>query len=163
MIFIVNSEPFAAVQFQNQLKSINNNSAEVYLSTEETEQNLYKHPDIILLDENLGLADLLYLTQSIKAYDASIQIIWICNPNSSDLKKMYRSYGVMQCLAKGEYFLERLSLTIIEARETLTRSKGRQNRIEHLRQNILNMATDQPAGTVQNENYKLKEAKFFLF
>lgn len=142
MIFIVNQDPFAAVQLQKQLKNTNDQFVEIYLSAEEAEQNLYKLPELILLDENLEFGNLLYITQSIKAYDASIQIVWLCSENSSELKKMYPSYGVLQCIPKGDYFLERLSLTIIEARQNISRSMHHQKRIEHLRNNILKASSD---------------------
>ena len=142
MIFIVNQDPFAAVQLQRQLKSTNDQFVEVYLSAEEAEQNLYKLPELILLDENLEFGNLLYITQSIKAYDASIQTVWLCSEDSSELKKMYPSYGVLQCIPKGDYFLERLSLTIIESRKNFSRTKHDQKRIEHLRNNILKPSSD---------------------
>lgn len=143
MIFLVNKDPFATLQLQNQLKEANIHAVEIYLSVNEAEQNLYKLPEVILLDENMELGNLLYLTQSIKAYDSSIQIIWICCESSSEIKKIFKSYGVMQCLTRGDYFLERLSLTIIEARETISRSKSRQKRIEKLRQDSLDLPTEE--------------------
>lgn len=158
MIFIVNQDPFGAVQLQKQLKNTNDQFVEIYLAAEEAEQNLYKLPELILLDENLGFGDLLYLTQSIKAYDASIHIVWLCSESSSELQKMYPSYGVTQCITKGEYFLERLSLTIFESRKTMSRSKHHQKRIEHLRNNQLNQSLDSPLEPAQFVHAKIGSA-----
>lgn len=136
MIFIVSTNPFGAVQLQSQLKSTNHQMVEVFLSAEEAEQNLYKLPDLILLDNSLELTDLLYLTQSVKSYDASIQILWLCNEDAFELKKMYKSYGVSHCLNKGEFLLEQVTLIAIEAREKGLRDEFCRKRIEHLRRSI---------------------------
>lgn len=138
MIFIVSTNPFGAVQLQSQLKSTNNQLVEVFLSAGEAEQNLYKLPDLILLDNSLELTDLLYLTQSIKAYDSSIRIVWLCNEDAYELKKMYVSYGVSHCLNKGEFLLEQVTLIAIEAKEEGLRDEFSQKRIEHLRKSIFN-------------------------
>lgn len=136
MIFIVSTNPFGAVQLQSQLRSTNHQLVEVFLSAEEAEQNLYKLPDLILLDNSLELTDLLYLTRSIKAYDSSIQILWLCNEDAWELKKMYKSYGVSHCLQKGEFLLEQICLIAIEAKENDLRDEFSRKRIEHLRKNI---------------------------
>lgn len=145
MIFIVNNDPFGAIQLQNQLKNANNHSVEIYLSIDETEQSLYKLPEVVLIDENMDLANLLYLTQSIKAYDSSIQVVWLSKNNSPELKRMCKSYGVLQCLSKEEFFFERLSLTIIEAKESATKNKFRKKRLEKLEDTFLNVPTNNSA------------------
>lgn len=137
MIFIVGADPFGAVQFQTQLRNANQKFVEVFLSAKETEQNLYKLPDLVLLDHSLNLSDLLYLTQTIKAYDSAIQIIWLCDATCAELKRMYKSYGVSHCLNKGEYLLEQIILISIETKEKNSRTESSKKRIEHLRKNIL--------------------------
>ena len=136
MIFIVSTDPFGAVQLQARLKNANNPFVEVYLSPEETEQNLYKLPDVVLIDHNLELADILYLTQSIKAYDSNIQIIWMCDGECAELKKMHKSYGVSYCLSKEDYFLEKIALVAREAKEQSDQDANSLRRIEHLRKSI---------------------------
>lgn len=142
MIFIVSTNPFGAVQLQAQLKANNQQLVEIFLSAEEAEQNLYKVPDLIILDNSLELTDLLYLTQSIKAYDPGIQILWLCNEEGIELRRMYKSYGVSHCLNKGEFLLEQISLIYIEARENCMHDEIRLKRIAHLRRNIFQNQSD---------------------
>ena len=142
MIFIVSTDPFGAVQFQRQLKNIHNQFVEVYLSVEEVEQNLYKLPDVVLIHQSLELTDLLYLTQSIKAYDPIIQIVWICDANCLELQKMHKSYGVSHCLNQEDYFLEQITLITHEAKQQNLRDESCRKRIEHLRSSIFSAHSD---------------------
>lgn len=142
MIFIINKEPFDAVALQSHLKQASRQFVEAYYSVEEAEANLYKLPDIILLDDNLELTDFLYITQSIKAYDPGIQIIWLCQESSFELLKMYKSYGVSYCLKKNEGLLERLSLSILEAHQQLDKNENSEKRKEQLRKSILKSRPD---------------------
>lgn len=142
MIFIVSKDPFGAVQFQKQLKNTNNQFVEVYLSVEEVEQNLYKLPDVVLIHQSLELTDLLYLTQSIKAYDPIIQIIWICDSNCIELQKMHKSYGVSHCLHKEDYLLEKITIITQEAKQQSLRDDNCKKRIEYLRNSIFSSQTN---------------------
>lgn len=142
MIFIINKEPVGAVSLQSHLKQASRQPVEVYFSVEEVEANLYKLPDIILLDDSIPLTDFLYITQSIKAYDPGIQIIWTCLEDSFELQKMYRSYGVSCCLNKNEGLLERLSLSILEANQELNRSENAEKRRNQFRESISNSRPD---------------------
>lgn len=131
MIFLVSKNPMEAVQLQRTLKGTYQNSLDVYLSLNEVEENLYKLPDIIFIDENLELSDLISLTQSIKAYDPEIHVVWLCNSGSPYLEKIHKSYGVYHCLLKETHFLERISLLIKEIKHHLLDShRGHKRKIQ---------------------------------
>lgn len=136
MIFIVGADPFSAVQLQMKLRNAKQQFVEVFLSAEETKQNLYKLPDLVLLDHSLDLSVLLELTDAIKRYDSGIQIIWLCDETCIELKNIHKSYDISHCLNKGEYLLEQIILITIETKEKNSRLESSKKRIEHLRKSI---------------------------
>lgn len=136
MIFLISKLPFEAAQLQNQLRVTTQQAVDVYLSVEEAEANLYKIPDVIILDENLGLTNLLYLTQSIKIYDSNIEVIWFCGEDYPELCKLQKSYGTYKCLNKKENPLELLSLSVMEICNRQEEGQ-QQKRKEYLRKNLL--------------------------
>ena len=136
MIFLISKFPFEAVQLQNQLRVTTQQPADVYISVEEAEANLYKMPDTIILDDNLGLTNLLYLTQSIKIYDSKIEVIWFCDEDYQELLNLHKSYGVYKCLNKKKDPLELLSLSVMEICNRQEEGQ-RKKRKEYLRKNLL--------------------------
>lgn len=139
MIFLVSKDPFSAMQLQNKLKLAGQQQVEIFLSVEEVEQNLYKLPDMILMDENLTFSNLLYLTQSVKVYDGQMHVIWLCQKDSADLRKLYKSYGVAHCIPKNEVLLDEL---LGKVHETLNEPKNKKNssrRMEFLKKNLLDI------------------------
>lgn len=139
MIFLVSKDPFNAMQLQNELKLAGESYVEIFLSVEEAERNLYKLPDMVLMDENLSFSNLLYLTQSVKIYDAHTQVIWLCQKECNDLQKVYESYGVTYCIPKNRVLLEDMA---VKVHETLSKSDGKRNshrRMEYLKKNLLDI------------------------
>lgn len=139
MIFLVSKDPFSALQVQYKLKLIGAPAVEIYLSVEEAESNLYKLPQIVLLEENLELSNLLYLTQSVKLYDSQINVLWICREECSELEKIYKEHGVTSCLTKNDYLIEQLSLKIHEMLSGLNGKDTSKKRMQLLKNNLLNM------------------------
>lgn len=137
MIFLTGKFPFEAVQLQNQLRLTTRQQTEIFLSVEEAEANLYKMPDAIILDDNLGLTNLLYLTQSIKIYDSKIEVIWFCEDDYKELLGLHKSYGVFLCLNKKETSLEALSLSLMEICNRQEENHHRLRRKERLKKNLL--------------------------
>lgn len=138
MIFLASKKPMEAVPLQKTLLESYNFCIDIYLSLHEVEENLYKLPDIIFIDENLEIPDLISLTQSIKAYDPEIQVVWLCKKSSPYLEKIYKSYGVYHCLKKEDYFLERISLLILEIKQQPTQKIRSQRKKAHMKRIILN-------------------------
>lgn len=139
MLFLVSKDPFSALQLQHQLKLIGAPAAEIYLSVEEAESNLYKLPHIVLLEDNLKLSNLLYLTQSVKIYDSQINVMWLCREEGSELEKIHKGYGVTCCLTKNDYLIEQLSLKIHEMLNGLNGKDTSKKRMQLLKNNLLNM------------------------
>lgn len=136
MIFLISKLPFEAVQLQNHLKAATQQQIDIYLSVEEAEANLYKVPDVIVLDDNLGLTNLLYLTQSVKIYDSSIEVVWLCKEDYKELEGLQKSYGAFKCLSKDGTSLELLSFTLLEICNQQEEDQ-RQKRKEYLKKNLL--------------------------
>ncbi|WP_017730273.1 hypothetical protein [Nafulsella turpanensis] len=136
MIFLTSRFPFEAVQLLNQLRITTQECINIFPTVEEAEANLYKIPDIVLLDDNLGLTNLLYLTQSIKIYDSKIEVVWFCAEEYKELHSLHESYGVYQCFHKEQTSLELLSFTIMEICKR-EKEGQKQKRKEYLRKNLL--------------------------
>jgi DNA-binding NarL/FixJ family response regulator len=139
MIFLVSKDPFNAMQLQNQLKLTGESYVEIFVSVEEVERNLYKLPDMVLMDENLSLSNLLYLTRSVKIYDTHTQIIWLCQKECNDLQKVCKSYGVAYCIPKNKVLLEDMAAKIHEILGELNSQRSSNKRMEYLKKNLLDM------------------------
>ncbi len=139
MIFLVSKDPFSAIQLQNQLKLAGELQVEIFLSVEEAEHNLYKLPDIILIEDNLSFSSLLYLTQSVKHHDAQTQVIWLCQKNCNDLHIIYKNYGVVNCIARNELLLEEMADKVQEILREPNNKMNNSKRIALLKKNLLDM------------------------
>lgn len=139
MIFLVSKDPFNALQLQNQLKLTDLPPTEIYLSVEEAENNLYKLPGIVLIDENLAFSNLLYLTQSIKIYDAQLPVIWLCKKDGSELQKTYKGYGVTHCIPEDEILLDKSLTKIHSILQDSAHQRSNKCRMEFLKKELLKL------------------------
>lgn len=139
MIFLVSKDPFHAMQLQNQLKLTGESYVEIFLSVEEAEHNLYKLPDMILMDENLRFSNLLYLTQSVKIYDAHTRVIWLCQQECNNLQKVCKSHGVVHCIPKNEMLPEDMAVKVHEILGELNGKRSSNKRMKYLKKNLLDM------------------------
>lgn len=137
MIFLVSKDPFSALQLQNHLRLAGLSQVEIYLSIEEAEHNLYKLPDLVLAENNLSFSKLLYLTLSVKQYDAHMQVIWLCQKDSTQLHKLYKSYGVAHCISKSEVLLEEMMAKVHETLQEGNNKRNSSKRVEFLKKNFL--------------------------
>lgn len=140
MIFLVSQDPFSALQLQSQLKLTGLPPVEIFLSVEETENNLYKLPDIVLIDENLSFPKLLALTQSVKGYNAQLKVIWLCEKDRTALQKIYQAHGAAHCIPKDELLLDSSLVKVHILLQHAYTKRSRQQRMEFLKKNLLSIS-----------------------
>jgi DNA-binding NtrC family response regulator len=100
LIFIVEDDVFYASAIKHELEKEKLTNIEVYHSGEEAFGNMYKLPEIVLLDHGLGDANGLSILKKIKSLNPSIQVVFLSGQDALDVAVKSLKYGAFDYIEK---------------------------------------------------------------
>ncbi len=107
-IFIVEDDKFYANLVREKLKLSNFQNVIIFETGESFIDNLFRNPDVVILDYSLGNTNGLDLLKKIKSVNPDIQVIFLSGQEEMNVAINSLKYGAFDYLEKDEESLERL-------------------------------------------------------
>ncbi len=107
-IFIVEDDPFYRDLLKGCLRNIGYTDVYTYSSGDECVLNLYRQPDVILLDHNLDGKNGIETLKSIKGYDPEIFVVYVSGQKDLQIAIDSLKYGSFDYITKDPKVHERL-------------------------------------------------------
>jgi DNA-binding NtrC family response regulator len=108
-IFIVEDDPFYREIILNHLLQQDFDSIQVFKNGKELSDNLYKNPDIILLDYNLTDKNGLELLKEVKGFNPDIQVVFLSGQETIEVAVESLRYGAFDYILKNDLALDKLN------------------------------------------------------
>ncbi len=112
LIYIVEDDQFYAEMLKMQLENFGHKKLEVLHSGKALSENLYKQPDIVLLDYNLGDTTGLEILKKIKAYNPNIQVVFLSGQDDLQIAVNCLKYGAYDYVVKNDKTANRIQFLI---------------------------------------------------
>lgn len=107
-IFIVEDDKFYANLVRETLKKSSFENVIIFETGESFIDNLFRNPDVVILDYSLGNTNGLDLLKKIKSVNPDIQVIFLSGQEEMNVAINSLKYGAFDYLEKGEESLDRL-------------------------------------------------------
>ena len=107
-IFIVEDDPFYANLLEQEIKKSRIGKVETFHSGENFLDNLFKMPDIVLLDHNLGTMSGIDILKQIKSVNPNIQVIFLSAQEKMNVAIQSLKYGAYDYVEKSESAIRRV-------------------------------------------------------
>jgi len=111
-IFIVEDDTFYASLLKNEITKNRLGSVETYHSGEDFVDNLYKNPDVVLLDHNLGDMNGVEVLKKIKSISPKIQVIFLSGQEKMHVAIASLKLGAFDYIEKNNTALSRVKSLI---------------------------------------------------
>jgi len=111
-IFIVEDDAFYASLLKNEIVKNKVGRVEVFHSGEKFLDNLFKMPDVVLLDHNLGSMRGLEVLKQIKSINPNIQVIFLSAQEKLQVAITSLKYGAYDYVEKNDSTLTRITSLI---------------------------------------------------
>ncbi|MFT7611075.1 MAG: DNA-binding NtrC family response regulator [Parvicellaceae bacterium] len=115
LIFVVEDDVFYANAIEKQLQNEHLTQIEVYHSGKTAVDNLYKIPEIVLLDHGLGDSDGLTILKQIKGLYPEIQVIFLSAQEELEVAINALKYGAYDYIDKGDDGLLKMASVVRRA------------------------------------------------
>jgi DNA-binding NtrC family response regulator len=107
-IFIVEDNIFYANLLKNEIVNNRLGDVESFSSGEYFMKNLFKMPDIVLLDHNLGSMEVVDILKKIKAVNPNIQVILLSAQEKMRIAITSLKYGAYDYVEKNEFAFDKI-------------------------------------------------------
>lgn len=107
-VFIVEDDAFYASLLENEIVKNSIGKVEVYHSGEKFLDNLFKMPDVVLLDHNLGSMKGIDVLKEIKSISPNIQVIFLSAQEKLQVAITSLKYGAYDYVEKNDSTLTRV-------------------------------------------------------
>lgn len=111
-IFIVEDDVFYANLLKTEITTNRLGKVETFNSGEEFVENLYKNPDLVVLDHNLGTMNGVDVLKHIKKLKPNIQVIFISAQEKMHVAISTLKFGAFDYVQKNQTSLRRVSALI---------------------------------------------------
>jgi len=111
-IFIVEDDAFYATLLKKEITKNRLGSVETYHSGEDFVDNLYKMPDVVLLDHNLGKMNGVEVLKKIKSISPKIQVIFLSAQEKMHVAITSLKFGAFDYVEKNDTALSRVKALI---------------------------------------------------
>lgn len=111
-IFIVEDDAFYANLLKNEIVKNRLGKVESFSSGESFLENLFKMPDIVLLDYNLGSMEGVEVLKNIKAINPNIQVIFLSAQEKMNVAITSLKYGAYDYVEKNDVAFNRIKALI---------------------------------------------------
>ncbi len=111
-IFIVEDDAFFATILNHEILKNNLGDVEIFLTGEGFMDNLYKMPDIVLLDYNLNTTNGLEVLKKIKSFNPNIKVILISSQDNASVAIKSFKNGAYGYIEKNNDVLKKLNTFI---------------------------------------------------
>lgn len=111
-IFIVEDDVFYASLLKNEIVKNRLGEVESFSSGESFMENLFKMPDIVLLDYNLGSMQGVDLLKQIKSINPNIQVILLSAQEKMHIAITSLKYGAYDYVEKNDFAFDRIKALI---------------------------------------------------
>lgn len=111
-IFIVEDDVFYAKLLQKEITKNRLGSVETYHTGEEFVDNLYKNPDVVLLDYDLGSMTGVEVLKKIKSMSPNIQVIFLSAQEKMHVAITSLKFGAFDYVEKNKTSLNRVKALI---------------------------------------------------
>ncbi len=113
LIFIVEDDVIYQEIVRNELEQKKFNNVEVFSSGVDCVNNLYKMPDIILVDYNLdNTMDGIQLLKKIKVFNPNIQVLMLSAQEKLDVAINSMKYGAYDYIIKNDVAMKRIGFMV---------------------------------------------------
>jgi DNA-binding NtrC family response regulator len=107
-IFIVEDDAFYASLLKNEIIKNKLGHVESFSTGESFMDNLYKMPDIVLLDHNLGSMEGIDILKKIKSINPNIQVILLSAQDKMRIAITSLKYGAYDYVEKNDFAFDRI-------------------------------------------------------
>jgi DNA-binding NtrC family response regulator len=111
-IFVVEDDPFYLELITHLLTTEGYHEVETFSKSDDCINNLYKMPDLCILDYNLEEGTGMDVLRHIKSINPDIQVIFLSGQEAMDVALKTLKYGAFDYIIKNENAMERLTLVI---------------------------------------------------
>jgi DNA-binding NtrC family response regulator len=111
-IFIVEDDTFYANLLKNEIVKHTLGEVESFSTGESFMNNLFKMPDIVLLDHNLGSMEGVDILKKIKSINPNIQVILLSAQDKMWIAITSLKYGAYDYVEKNDFALDRIKVLI---------------------------------------------------
>ncbi len=111
-IFIVEDDVFYATLLEKQLLENQLDNVEVYCTGEECLDNLYKMPNVVLLDYDLGSSNGIDVLKNIKSVNPNIEVIFLSGQEKMNVAITSLKYGAYDYIEKNKTAFKRVKSLI---------------------------------------------------
>jgi DNA-binding NtrC family response regulator len=111
-IFIVEDDAFYASLLKNEIVKNRLGKVESFSSGESFMNNLYKMPDIVLLDHNLGSMKGVDILKEIKSINPNIQVILLSAKEKMRIAITSLKFGAYDYVEKNDFAFDRIKALI---------------------------------------------------
>lgn len=111
-IFIVEDDPFYAALLQKEIVKDKLGKVEIFSTGEHFMNNLFKMPDIILLDHHLGTMQGVDILKKIKSINPNIQVIFLSAQEKLQVAITSLKYGAYDYIEKNDRAFSRVKALI---------------------------------------------------
>lgn len=118
LIYLVEDEKFFSSIALQMLKSMGYHNVAQYYSGKDIRLNLYKNPDIVILDHNLGDENGIEILREIKSVNPNIEVIFLSGQEEMQVAINSLKYGAFDYVTKNEECFEKLKKTLNKLQET---------------------------------------------
>ena len=111
-IFVVEDDKFYADLLQNEITKEKLGSVELFTSGELFLDNIYKRPDIVILDHHLGSMEGIDVLKKIKAVNPNIQVILLSAQEQLNVAITSLKYGAFDYIEKNARAFSKINMLI---------------------------------------------------
>jgi len=128
LIYIVEDEKFFSNIAAQMLRSMGYNNAVQYYNGNDCKNNLYKNPDIIILDHLLGDQNGIDILREIKSTNPNIDVIFLSGQEELQVAVDSLKYGAFDYVTKDEACFDKLKASLEKLERTRELIKGNEKK-----------------------------------
>ena len=107
-IFLVDADQFSLNLYRSHIANQGTANVTTFSTGFDCMNNLYAHPDVVLLSSNLGYELNLELLKRIKSFDSEIDVILLPGPEHRDVLEKVRH--ISSAASKHDYVLDYITM-----------------------------------------------------
>lgn len=118
LIYLVEDEKFFSSVAKQMLKSMGYDNIVQYYTGEDCKKNLYKNPDMIILDHMLGEDNGLDVLREVKSINPDIEVVFLSGQEDLQVAVNSLKYGAFDYVTKDEECFNKLKQTLLKIEKT---------------------------------------------
>ncbi|MFT5877529.1 MAG: DNA-binding NtrC family response regulator [Dokdonia sp.] len=124
-IFIVEDNRFYGMLLKSEIEKSFQGDIEIFPTGEMFLNNLYRNPDIVILDHHLGTMNGVGLLKQVKEAHPQLEIILLSSQESMNVAVHSLKYGAYEYVEKNKYTFPRISFLIRKIQQESSTKKNK--------------------------------------